>query len=132
MPESEEVFAAFLEPFADFTLIRQRVLIVLGTLPSEVAADFLHDPLFRIAMDDFVPGQGRKVWMTSPGRDRSRCVVLKSRLSDCSEAYACYIIAHELAHAYLHNGGWGDIDDPELAADALAASWGFCCPDNRR
>ena len=36
-----------------------------------------------------------------------------------------YVIAHELAHAVLRNGGrWGS-DDPEEAADALAAQWGF-------
>jgi signal-transduction protein with cAMP-binding, CBS, and nucleotidyltransferase domain len=39
-----------------------------------------------------------------------------------------YIIAHELAHAYLRNGGWGDLADPEASADALAASWGFIRP----
>jgi len=55
----------------------------------------------------------------------SRCVVLKPRLERCSEAFACYIIAHEFAHAHLHNGGWGEITDVELAADALAASWGW-------
>ncbi len=55
----------------------------------------------------------------------SRCVVLKPRLEHCSSAFARYIIAHELAHAHLHNGGWGEITDREEAADALAACWGF-------
>ena len=55
----------------------------------------------------------------------SRCVVLKPRLEKCSNEFACYIIAHEFAHAHLHNGGWGEILDREEAADALAASWGF-------
>ena len=41
---------------------------------------------------------------------------------------AKYIIAHEFAHAFLRNGGWGEITDAEEAADALAASWGFHKP----
>jgi hypothetical protein len=41
------------------------------------------------------------------------------------------VIAHELAHAYLRNGGWGEISDRELAADALAESWGFPKPMKR-
>ena len=83
-----------------------------------------------MALDDFVPGKGRTVWMACPGPDGSgsRSVVLKPRLADCPEAFAHYVIAHELAHAYLHNGGWGEIDDPEAAADAMAASWGFSKP----
>lgn len=55
----------------------------------------------------------------------SRCVVLKPRLERCSEAFARYIVAHEFAHAWLHNGGWGEITDCEEAADAVAATWGF-------
>ena len=63
-----------------------------------------------------------------PGGNGSRCVVLKRRLANCLEAFAYYVIAHELAHAYLRNGGWGEIEDAEAAADALAASWGFVRP----
>ena len=63
-----------------------------------------------------------------PGGSGSRSVVLKPRLAVCPEAFAHSVIAHELAHAYLHNGGWGEIDDPEAAADAMAASWGFSKP----
>jgi hypothetical protein len=59
----------------------------------------------------------------------SRSVVLKPRLSECEEAFAHYVIAHEFAHAYLRNGAWGNIVDPEHAADALAASWGFARPE---
>ena len=70
------------------------------------------------------------MWLTCPGTggNGSRCVVLKRRLADCPEAFAHYVIAHELAHAYLRNGGWEEIDDPEAAADAVAASWGFPKP----
>ena len=107
-----------------------RIVEVLERLPKEVVADFLGDPSFRLALDDYVPGHGRTVWMASP-RPRpngSRCVVLKARLAECREAFAHYVIAHEMAHAYLRNGGWGDIEDPELAADTLAATWGFGRP----
>lgn len=110
--------------------MRDRVRVVLNALPQEVQQDLLEDPRFRITLDDFVPGEGRTVWLASPdpGGNGSRCVVLKPRLADCPEAFAHYVIAHELAHAFLYNGGWGEIDDPETAADALAASWGFARP----
>ena len=38
------------------------------------------------------------------------------------------LLAHELAHAYLRNEGRWPGDDPEAAADALAAEWGFPRP----
>ena len=110
--------------------LRERVLDVLTALPREVRRDLLQDPRFRMTLDDFVPGEGRTVWLAcpGPGGNGSRCVVLKPRLADCAKTFAHYVIAHELAHAYLHNGGWGDIDDPETAADALASCWGFTRP----
>jgi hypothetical protein len=103
---------------------------VLLALPTDVQRDFVDDPRFRIALEHFVPGQGSTTWLDTPGPigSGSRCVVLRPRLNDCAEAFACYVIAHELAHAYLRNGGWGDITDPEEAADALAAHWGFSRP----
>ncbi len=107
-----------------------RIVTVLERLPEEVLADFLGDSRFRLALDDYVPGQGRTVWMACPGpqANGSRCVVFKPRLAECQEDFAHYVIAHELAHAYLRNGGWGNIEDPELAADTLAATWGFGRP----
>ncbi len=130
--ELHRILAAYLEPFDELEPLHDRVLVVLSALPREIRRDLLQDPRFRMTLDDFVPGEGRTVWLACPGPsgNGSRCVVLKPRLADCREAFAHYVIAHELAHAYLHNGGWGDIDDPETAADALAASWGFSRPAN--
>jgi hypothetical protein len=124
------MFSAYLEPFADCELLQHRLLAVLHALPEPVIRDFVDDHRFRVAMDEIVPGKGRTVQLASPGPvgNSSRCVVLKRRLADRSEAFACYVIAHEFAHAYLRNGGWGDITDTEDAADALAASWGFRRP----
>lgn len=106
-----------------------RIVAVMERLPEAILADFLNDSRFRLALDNLVPGQGRTVWIASPGvGNGSRCVVFKPLLADRPEDFAYYIIAHELAHAYLRNGGWEDIEDPEHAADALATSWGFSRP----
>lgn len=112
--------------------LRGRVLAVLSALPDEVQRDFLDDPRFRITLENFVPGKGWTVWMATPGPigSGSRCVVLRPRLAERPESFACWVIAHEFAHAYLRNGGWNDIEDPEEAADALAACWGFPRPSN--
>ncbi len=114
------------------TALADRVACVLRALPDLVRRDLLGDPCFHLALDDYQPGRGRSVWLACPvpGNGSSRSVVLKPRLADCDESFAHYVIAHELAHAHLRNGGWGDIHDPEWAADALAASWGFprCLP----
>jgi hypothetical protein len=111
-------------------VLRERVLYVLNRLPEAVQRDFLDDPRFRITLERFVPGEGWSLWMATPGPvgSGSRCVVLRPRLGECSPAFAYYVIAHEFAHAFLRNGGWGDITDIEEAADALAASWGFRRP----
>lgn len=111
--------------------IQMRVVMVLATMPREIVAGLLNDPCFRIAIDNHVPGRGGSVWMACPGDHvwkGSRTVVLKKRLADAAENFAHYVIAHELAHAHLWNGPWGEISDAEEAADALAASWGFSRP----
>lgn len=119
-----------MQSFAEFEILRDRVQSVLQRLPEAVQRDFLDDPRFRITLENFVPGEGWSLWMASPGPvgSSSRCVVLRPRLESCSEDFAFYVIAHEFAHAFLRNGGWGDITDIEEAADALAASWGFLRP----
>lgn len=115
-----------LDEFEKLPISKSRILRVFDSIPDDVRNDLSEDPNFRISVDDCEPGKGRTVLMPDLGpKGTSRCVVLKPRLEKCSDDFACYIIAHELAHAYLHNGGWGEYSDPELAADALAASWGY-------
>ena len=132
--EVVEMFSVYLEQFAHCETLQHRLLTVLKALPEPVVRDFVDDPRFRVSMDQVVPGKGRTVQLASPGPvgESSRCVVLKQRLDGRSEAFACYVIAHEFAHAYLRNGGWGNITDVEEAADALAASWGFRRPAEDR
>jgi hypothetical protein len=132
--EVVKIFTAHLEAFIDDEPLRTRVYDVLIALPVEVQRDFLDDPRFRIAKETYVPGKGWTLWMESPGAvgSVSRCVLLRARLGECSTAFAYYVIAHEFAHAFLRNGGWGAITDKEEAADALAASWGFHRPAGGR
>jgi len=130
LAECALIFSVLLKPLAECESLRDRVEQVLHQLPAPVQRDFLDDPRFQIATENYVPGKGWTLWMPSPGplEFSSRCVVLRRRLADCSEAFAHYVIAHEFAHAHLRNGGWGEITDIEEAADALAASWGFRRP----
>lgn len=129
-PRTIESLRNYVAGFLSNEALTDRVTTVLAALPIEVQCDLLEDPCFRIALEDYVPGRGSVVWMDCPiGFTRGhRAVVLRARLSHCVEEFAHYIIAHELAHAFLWNGGWGDIADREHAADALAASWGFVRP----
>ena len=124
------MFAIYLQAFECCPPLGQRVLQVLRALPTEVQQDFLTDDCFTVLLDNYVPGEGSSVFMAAPGTAGiiSRTVVLRPRLSECEEAFAHYVIAHEFAHAYLRNGPWGSIFDTEEAADALAASWGFPRP----
>ena len=120
-------FSAYIAPFHDYPTLQQRVLKVLQSLPAEVQADFLDDPRFGVAIDNYEPGKGWSLFMPTPGPpgQGSRRVVLRPKLNSLPEQFATYVIAHEFAHAFLRNGGWGDITDVEEAADALAATWGY-------
>ena len=124
------MFASHLAEFDALPALRLRVGAVLNRIPELVQRDFLDDPRFRMTIEDYEPGRGWTMWMATPGPlgSGSRCVVLRPRLATCDESFALYVIAHELAHAYLRNGPWGDITDIERAADALAAHWGFHRP----
>ena len=89
----------------------------------------MDDPAFT--MCDYEPRVGRAFYVPVklPTRKRtSRSVVLKRTLRTRPEPFVRWVIAHELAHAHLRNGGRYPGDDPEHAADALAAGWGFPRP----
>ncbi len=133
MTLNEPGFCQLLEPFADFPELLRRVELVLNAIPPEVQQDFLEDPRFQTALHHFIPGSGTTVKLAVPGPagQGSRCVALKPRLATSNERFALYVIAHEFAHAWLRNGGWGEILDSEEAADALAAHWGFEKPPRK-
>lgn len=125
------ILTSLLDAFVEGDPLRQRVLMVLESIPRQVLHDFVEDPRFRITKLNSKNDSGMTL-LALPAADGrgSRCVVLKQRLAECSESFGLYVIAHEFAHAHLHNGPWGDITDPEEAADALAASWGFPRPES--
>lgn len=117
----------YLKPFDGLPILQQRITSVLNSLPDDVQQDFFGDPRFGMDIDNYQPGEGWSFFMPTPGPpgQGSRRVVLRPKLDQASDEFARYIIAHEFAHAFLRNGGWGEITDIEEAADALAASWGF-------
>ena len=114
--------------FEETDPLRTRVHRVLSALPCEVQSDFIDDPRFYIRPLTRKSSCETLLAFPAPDGSVSRCVVLKKRLATCSLAFGLYVIAHELAHAYLRNGPWQQFADPEEAADALAASWGFDKP----
>lgn len=125
----ESRFDPWLRPFALDGFIHGHVAAVLEGLPDVVKDDFLGDPGFR--MSDYEPGRGvvMHVAVASPTfRRPSRAVVLKRTLRHRPTDFVRYVIAHELAHAHLFNRGRSPGEDPEFAADELAASWGFPKP----
>jgi hypothetical protein len=116
--------AAFeLEPF-----LHVHVAAVFDALPAHVLSDFVTDPAFFLCdyEPSLVPAQ---ITVRSPSAKRpSRSVVLKRTLRRRPENFIRWVIAHELAHAHLRNGGRHQGEDPEHAADSLAADWGFPKP----
>ncbi len=121
---------ALLQAFAPEDPLRGRVATVLRSLPADVQADFGDDPRFQIIPMTIHRQGGSKFYLALPSPDGlgSRCVVLKPHLATCPEPFGLYVIAHELAHAFLRNGSWNGVIDREDAADALAAHWGFARP----
>jgi hypothetical protein len=122
---SERV-SRWLEGFALDEFLRGHVAMVMVCLPDHVRDDFLDDPGFVLC--DYEPAAGAVtvVPVAPPRRNAAgRSVVLKRTLRRRPEAFVRYVIAHELAHAHLRNAGRWPGDDPERAADALAAEWGY-------
>ena len=110
-------------------IVRLRAAEVLGALPPPVLEDLIADPSFT--MCDFEPGPGRVFHVPmqlKPGSGPGRAVVLKRTLRSRPQEFARWVIAHELAHAHLRNRGRFPGEDPERAADDLAATWGFPRP----
>ena len=126
----DDVFEPYLRDFADYPRLAGRLLHVLRSLPAEVQRDFLDDPKFRVAIEQYVPGRGYRVFMNIPGSlgDGSRSVVLRPKLENAPDAFAHWVIAHEFAHAFLRHNDGGNTDDVEAEADCLAAEWGFARP----
>ncbi len=123
-------FSDQLSHFASYAQLQSRLAAVLCALPEAVQQDFIDDDSFRITLENYTPAKGWQLFMACPTvhGQVTRCVVLRSKLNDTAPGFTDYVIAHELAHAFLRNGGWGEIRDIEQAADALAASWGFARP----
>lgn len=121
---------AELHTFDECPQLKRCLVSVLQSLPAEVQTDFDDDQSFQISLEDYTPEQGWKLFMACPSKISpvSRCVVLRRKLEFAPENFSLYVIAHEFAHAFLRNGGWGEITDIEEAADALAASWGYLRP----
>lgn len=109
--------------------LHPHVVAVFRQLPESIRLALMSDGSFRLL--DYEPTRGQTVTIpfASPGLGKpARSVVLKRTLRQRSPEFVRYIIAHELAHAHLNNGGRFPGEDPEHAADALAADWGFPKP----
>jgi hypothetical protein len=119
---------AFLGAFQLDELLRAHTAVVLTALPDHVLEDLTDDPRFMLADYDPTPGLMAHILVRAPGKSASRSVVLKRTLRHRPREFALYVIAHELAHAHLRNSGRFPGEDPERAADALAAEWGFPRP----
>jgi hypothetical protein len=119
----------WLSEFALDERLADHAAAVFDALPPAVRDDLMNDPAF--AMYDYEPGPG--VVMHVPvrmpaARGAGRSVVLKRTVLRRPVAFVRWVIAHELAHAHLRNAGRWAGDDPEHAADTLAAGWGFPKP----
>jgi hypothetical protein len=110
-------------------VMRERVLSVFSALPKRVQEEFMGDPGFVIGIYDTGRRGGSRLLIPCPQRAQgSRLVALERSLAARSRSFAHYVIAHELAHALLRNRGRHPEEDPEVAADSLAAAWGFPRP----
>jgi hypothetical protein len=121
-------FHDWLDSFPLEPSLRAHVAVVFTALPADVRTDFVSDPGFTLY--DYEPSAlPAHIPVRSPrGKGPSRCVVLKRTLRRRPENFIRWVIAHELAHAHLRNGGRHEGEDPEHAADSLAADWGFPRP----
>jgi len=109
--------------------LKDRVLHVFSALPERVQAEFMLDPGFSMGTYDRARSGGTGLLIPCPEAGRgSRLVTLEISLRARALAFAHYVIAHEFAHALLWNRGRHLSEDPEIAADSVAAEWGFPRP----
>lgn len=129
-----DLVTAFVDQFVIDPILHQRIVAVLRSLPNSVLQDLLHDDRFRMAVYDVNDPANSNLHMAPPGvgDNGSRMIAWKSSLSRAPLDFANYVIAHELAHAYLRNRGRTPEEDPEDAADALAKSWGYDKPESAK
>ena len=119
----------FIATFITDETLKERVLHVFSALPEDVQKEFMGDPAFVIGIYDTGRSEGARLVIPCPRPDRgSRLVTLECSLSTRARAFAHYVIAHEFAHALLWNRGRHPGEDPEIAADSVAAEWGFPRP----
>lgn len=127
--EGSEAIDRWLDAFPLDTWIRDHVAAVFANLPEPVRIDLMDDPEFVVC--DFEPGPSVvfQVPMRFTGGGKpGRSIVLKRTIKRKPIPFVRWVIAHELAHAYLRHGGRSPSEDPEHAADELAAEWGFPKP----
>jgi len=124
-----ETISTWLASFALDPVLRTHAVEVFTALPEPVRRDLMDDPAFVIC--DIAVGPDAlaevPVGLPQPGRG-ARSVALKRTLTRRPAAFVRWVIAHELAHAHLRNEGREPGEDPERAADALAAEWGYPRP----
>jgi hypothetical protein len=126
---TEQGFHDWLASFNLHSSLHAHVADVLRAIPDEVRRGLVGDPSF--VLHDYDPLRGARTEIPV-GLPRAgvpgRAVALKRTLGARPTDFIRWVIAHELAHAHLRNEGRFPGDDPENAADALAASWGFPRP----
>jgi hypothetical protein len=126
---ASEAIDQWLDAFSLDEWIRDHFAAVVENLPEEVRCDLMDDPEFVVC--DFEPGPNVvfHVPMRFSGAGKpGRSVVLKRTIKRRPITFVRWVIAHELAHAYLRHAGRWPHEDPEHAADSLAAEWGFPKP----
>ena len=119
----------WLLPFELDGWLHEHVAEVVALLPEIVRDDLMGDSSF--VLHDYDPSERSitHVPVGIPSRGKpGRSVSLKRTLNRRPIEFVRWVIAHELAHAHLRNRGRFELEDPEMAADALAANWGFPKP----
>src|SRR5271166_809730 len=86
--------------------IRDHVAAVFENLPGDVRSDLMEDPAFLVC--DYEPAAAGMLQVPvrfSAGGKPGRSVVLKRTMKRRPTPFVRWVIAHELAHAFLRHGG---------------------------